>query len=122
MKQVAFFRVDSSYNLGSGHIFRCLNIAEKLKTNYKIKFITNNFKGNYNFLLRDFDIELLENDEYDFDQLKDLDQTVNIIKKFQSKKIIVIDNYFLNFYWQKKIRKFVHKSVLIQDTIKKKLL
>jgi len=33
MKQIIFFRVDSSFNLGSGHIYRCLNIAEKLKSN-----------------------------------------------------------------------------------------
>ena len=119
MKQIIFFRVDSSFNLGSGHIYRCLNIAEKLKSNRKIIFITNNFNRNYNFLLKGYNIEFLENSEHNFNLSKDLDQTINIINKFKSNKILIIDNYLLNFYWQKKIRKHVDKSVLIQDVIKK---
>ena len=43
------FRADASIKIGSGHIIRCLTLAEELKkTGAEIKFISRAHEGNLN--------------------------------------------------------------------------
>lgn len=42
-----FFRVDSSLMIGTGHVMRCLTLADQLrKKNFQIEFICRNLEGN----------------------------------------------------------------------------
>ena len=46
------FRVDSSHEIGNGHLIRCIAIAQRLKKlKYSINFICSNFDGNQNKLI-----------------------------------------------------------------------
>ena len=45
------FRVDSSYKIGTGHIYRCLNLAKNLKSE-EVIFFCKNLKGNINSLIK----------------------------------------------------------------------
>ena len=48
------FRVDSSTQIGSGHLMRCLTLANQLKSKAEILFISRNLVGNLNHLITGF--------------------------------------------------------------------
>ena len=58
------FRADASSIIGSGHIIRCLNLAEELKKNgADITFISRAHKGNLNELISQKKLKLLHYQE-----------------------------------------------------------
>jgi len=114
-----FFRLDSSYKIGSGHLIRCLRIAESIPKKYKIYFITNKFIGNFNSLIKKYNILYLENKESKQNQIQDYRQTKLLLQKIKGKKILFLDHYKLNVLWQKNISNLVNKLIIIQDVIKK---
>lgn len=116
--KVLIFKVASSKIIGSGHIYRCLKIAERIKIK-KIYFFTNNFKGNFNFLIKNFKIFILNNNENNFNINLDLDETITYLKSIDEEKIFIVDNYFHNLNYQKKISKYVDKLIIIDDYLKK---
>ena len=111
------FRVDSSNTIGAGHITRCLRLAEELK--YKsnnIIFISKNIEGNFNKLVKKKKFKLILIKK----RLKnDLKFTKNICYKFKI-NLLVIDNYKLGSYWEKKIKQHVDKTVVLDDFTNKK--
>ena len=85
------FRVDSSDIIGTGHVYRCLNLAYQYKE-HNISFICKNHNYNLNSKIAEnykvYEL-LLENDEninLDINtwlgesQIDDLNKTINIIK------------------------------------------
>ena len=114
IKTNIIFKVTSSSIIGSGHIMRVLKICRKLE-NKNILFITNNFKGNFNYFLSKYDFKILKNSEKNFDSKKDFIDTKNILCNLNGKKILIVDNYFNTLLWQKKIYKLVDKLVVIND-------
>ncbi len=114
-----FFRIDSSYKIGSGHLIRCLRIAESLSKKNKIYFITNKFAGNFNSLIIKYNILYLKNKESKQNQIQDYKQTKLLLQKIKGKKILFLDHYKLNVLWQKNISTLVNKLIVIQDEIKK---
>ena len=58
------FRTDASQIIGSGHVMRCLTLAEKLRDRGDVvKFISREHKGNLNELIRSrgFEVSSLRN-------------------------------------------------------------
>ena len=118
MNKIYIFKISSSKRIGSGHILRALKIASELN-NKKVFFLTNNFSGNFNKLIKEYNYKILKNSENKFDQKKDLKETVNELKKIKGKKILIIDNYLNNLTWQKSISNYVDKVVIINDYFNK---
>ena len=117
-KKVTYiFKVMSSNNIGSGHIYRCLKLARKLK-NDKVIFLSNKFNGNFNHLLKNYKSFKLINNEFKFSKSVDFNDTVNILKKISGKKVLIVDNYLNNSAWQKQISKYVDNLVVINDDLK----
>src|SRR3546814_14592075 len=61
----AIFRVDASIVIGSGHVMRCLTLADELKTRgWQCRFICRDHAGNLNALIRQcgFDVDELPGD------------------------------------------------------------
>ena len=53
------FRVDASLEIGSGHVMRCLTLADILRENgANIQFITRKYKGNliHNIISKGFSV------------------------------------------------------------------
>lgn len=97
--------------LGFGHIYRCINLADSLKHN-NIHFLVEDFGNAANTLRKNkySKIHLLEND---IDSKSDIEESIKYLK---SKKIdiLIIDRYKISKKYVSHLKKFV-KTVIITD-------
>lgn len=116
-----FFRVDSGNHIGSGHLMRCLHLANSFfKLGYEIHFITKSHAGSIQHLIPDFftthlikegvvkeELSNEKNPQYQLwlgeDWQSDLER-VNLILSQHSPNLIVIDHYSINSDYEKKIK------------------
>tara|TARA_B100000378_G_scaffold32530_1_gene24359 strand:+ start:709 stop:1770 length:1062 start_codon:yes stop_codon:yes gene_type:complete len=127
MTRDLFIRVDSSIDIGSGQITRCLILANEMKQFFdQIIFITKNFNGNAiklitkngfkkEIIFSNADISDTDNEkilDYEFDAY----ETLKIIKKHtKSEKWILVDHYRLDSKWELIINNFSDKLLVIDD-------
>jgi UDP-2,4-diacetamido-2,4,6-trideoxy-beta-L-altropyranose hydrolase len=134
-------RTDASNMIGTGHVMRCLTLAEQLmKANAqtKITFISRDFPGNLSELIKSkgFDVKLLEfseegkrqyaamlpNDDYakwlgvkskqDAQEVLDVITILNLNTKID---LLIIDHYALDLKWERLLRPKVEKIMVIDD-------
>ena len=112
------FRVDSSKDIGIGHISRCLKLANSFK-NKKIYFVTKKLEGSANFLLnKNFKILFIESKNEKDDAKKFLKILKYKIKFDNTKDFVIMDNYSLENTWEKIIKKNSIKLITIDDRIR----
>jgi UDP-2,4-diacetamido-2,4,6-trideoxy-beta-L-altropyranose hydrolase len=130
-----FFRVDASSKIGSGHVMRCLNLANQLKKKgANCKFICRNLKDNliekikknnyeitalpapkqYNKNLFSYKINSAYFNYLGVNWKDDAQQTINALKK---EKIdwLIVDHYGIDRRWEKKLKSYVKKIMVIDD-------
>ncbi len=106
------FRADSSSTIGTGHIMRDLVLASQYK-NANVTFAVQNLKGNINHKILEagYKIELLNSNK-----IKEL---IKLIRRL-SIELIVIDNYKINYKFEKKIKRKTNVQILaLDDTYEK---
>jgi len=111
------FRVDSSNLIGAGHIRRCIKLANDLRCkSKKIYFITKNLNGNFNKLIdkKKFKKILIKNTTSKNKLRSDWNSTRYICKKFKI-NILIVDSYEFGITWERKIKDYVDKLVVIED-------
>lgn len=113
------FCPEFSRETGIGHLSRCTNLALQLKKRgAEIIFITkkNNDLKLLNKIEKNFKIKKYKNDSI-LGNKKNLELLANKIKSIKncSKSTLVIDNYEINYSWEKKIKKYVKKIFIIDD-------
>tara|TARA_B100001123_G_C15344266_1_gene1036290 strand:+ start:344 stop:1348 length:1005 start_codon:yes stop_codon:yes gene_type:complete len=118
------FRADSSKIIGSGHIQRCLNLADNFSSfGIKSFFLCSNFSGNLNYLIKTkyqkkiIPPKLKFNENYRSTSTSVLQADAKLTIKYAKKikaKFIVLDSFLLNHIWQSKIIK-LFKLVFIDD-------
>ena len=122
-----FIRVDSDAEIGSGHAMRCLSLAQTLKKrNFELCFISKKTKGNISkiFMDKGFAVYYIQG-KYSKSKKKgiiknDAAQTAKIIIKDQTESPwILVDHYGLDFAWEKSLRKYVNKIIVIDDLARK---
>jgi len=126
----AVFRVDSSLEIGTGHLMRCLTLAECLKNNgIEISFICRKNPGN----LRDkilkkkfnlFELESPTKAKYDdklyhskwlsVTQREDANQCRQILEKIKP-DWLVVDHYALDHEWESDLRYLCTNIMVIDD-------
>ena len=133
----ALFRVDASLEIGIGHVMRCLTLAQVLKENgVNVEFICRKHKGNlidkiYANGFTVHELELLKEIKVDnilthsswlgVTQKQDADDCIDILKaeKFDW---FIVDHYALDEQWQKRLKPYYEKLMVIDDLADRKHL
>ena len=129
------FRVDASLQIGTGHVMRCLTLAKMLKENGKsVEFICRKHKGNLidriasdGFKVNRLelpknsctDVKLAHFHWLGVTQRQDADDCIDILKAEKTDWLIV-DNYALDEEWQKKLKPYYEKLMVIDDLADRK--
>ena len=129
------FRVDSSHQMGTGHVMRCLVLADLFKKNgTKVEFICRSHKGNSidRIISNDFKVyelaapknnELEASSQYSqwlgVKQKKDADDCVDLIK-LEKVNWVIVDHYGIDEQWHKHIKPYCEKLMVIDDLADRK--
>ena len=126
----AVFRADSSTVIGSGHLMRCLTLAERMRKekNAEVHFISRNLEGNLHGKIKDagFTLHVLPRHTFNEDlkgyaawltvpQKLDAAETKDILQVFGKFDRLVVDNYALDITWEQEMRPFVDEIFVIDD-------
>lgn len=125
-------RVDSSLEMGSGHLMRCLTLADALRENgAEVSFVCRELPGNFSAYLEEkgFEVQRLPYDKslsgdiekslkhsawLGADWETDALQTVEILTGEQADWLIV-DHYAIDYRWEVKLRLYTKKIMVIDD-------
>lgn len=130
MKSVAI-RVDSSQVMGSGHLMRCLTLAERLRCEgTDVRFICRDLVGNPAHLAREkgFALELLPRREENsaltgytawltVSQETDATETIAALERAGRAFLdrLIIDHYAIDEVWEKHLRPYTKEIFVIDD-------
>ena len=127
------FRTDSSMDIGTGHVMRCLTLAEALHNKgAKVSFICRDLRGNLNDFVerKGFTLYRLLNSAKQFrhdeqniahaqrlgvDWQTDAEQTKSILAENGYVDWLIIDNYSLGKNWETRMRPYVKGLMVIDD-------
>jgi UDP-2,4-diacetamido-2,4,6-trideoxy-beta-L-altropyranose hydrolase len=109
-----FIRCDSSTDIGSGHVMRCLNLALSLKNEGATAiFICQNLVGNVSSRIRDAGFEVIfipttTNYGFHLNEIIDAEETHKIINRLsnckKNKPLLIADHYGIGIEWQNYIK------------------
>jgi UDP-2,4-diacetamido-2,4,6-trideoxy-beta-L-altropyranose hydrolase len=125
-------RTDSSVQIGTGHVVRCLTLAKSLQDRgAKVWFISRELKGNLFRMIREAGINLVVlppaseiNGELagnrhahwlEVRQEQDSDETLRAILEIGEVNWLVVDHYGLDKRWESQLRPHVEKLFVIDD-------
>ena len=125
-----FIRVAASYEIGNGHVIRCLTLANYLRDyNHIISFISLNLAGNLANLIKKSGFETyiinssynvqLERELSKSEQKEDAQKTSEICEN-NLPDLIVVDHYGLGIEWEKSIKVNNAKILVIDDLANRK--
>ena len=117
MSKKIIFRCDSSNEIGTGHVKRCINLADELYLrDCEIIFLVLNLKGNINHQIPAY-FKIIEINEIASNQENDAINFITQLKSHHIDKIdiAIIDNYSLDLIWEEKFK----EEALRQNLIKK---
>ena len=129
MKKNFFIRVDGSSDIGTGHIIRCLAIAEILKNTFdKITFLTKSSAGTLINIIKNkgFDVIILKSDNVSsVENTSNFDIEIKIIKThLKSSKndlnFLLIDHYELDINYESNLRDTFKRIFVIDDLANRK--
>lgn len=124
-----YIRVDSSIQLGSGHVMRCLTLAHELQENGgEIVFLCRNLVGNLSSLVEQngFTVYLLpevnskmgvDNPELLYSQWQEdfMVTSKAIRERAIVPDLLVVDHYALDERWENAIKAYVRRVMVIDD-------
>lgn len=128
------FRVDSSFEIGTGHVMRCLTLATALKEKgHECIFISRNHAGNLisHIKQKGFIVYSLNQDDKDFVAIDEYQRWVGVPEQLDAEQVVnlivdmnidccIVDHYGLSAIWENIIRLSVAKIVVIDDLANRK--
>lgn len=126
-----FFRLDSSHEIGIGHLKRCLLLAIYLRNNgFESYFVCRNYPGNFSKLILDagFKVfQLPENKIFSSDILYerwlgdtftvDSCEFINAAQSVGNIDLVIVDHYGIDSQWHKEIRNALNCKILVIDDL-----
>lgn len=119
------FRVDASIIIGTGHVMRCITLADLMREkSAQVFFVCASLEGNLNDLIMKKGYRLFSFSTIDFysteintwDWQSDAVTTFDVI---HSEKVVVdwliIDHYGLDHRWEQKLQEYSKKIMVIDD-------
>lgn len=129
-----FIRVDSSINMGTGHLMRCLTLADSLqKKGGVVSFICRLLPGNICHVIEKKGYKLYRlpytssecsdrlklsphENWLDVEWWTDVNETIAVLQNTgQFVDWLVVDHYSLDYNWEKSVRPYVQKIMVIDD-------
>jgi UDP-2,4-diacetamido-2,4,6-trideoxy-beta-L-altropyranose hydrolase len=115
-----YIRADSSVQIGSGHVMRCLTLADTLREKgASISFICRELPGNLcNHIERKgYQVHRLPREDAgeNFHAEIDAKETEIILKKETTAQWLIVDHYALDHQWETRMRPLVSKIMVIDD-------
>lgn len=108
----AIIRTDFNYQIGFGHIFRCLSLANIIKEFYECHFIFTKTSIELTQKVNELTIFTLHH----FNNLKNTEDDVSFINSFsKTGDIIIIDSYSIDNKYLAKIKKNGVRTISIND-------
>lgn len=129
-KMKVAIRVDSSTTIGSGHLMRCLTLAERMRKekNAEVHFISRDLEGNLHEKVKEagFDLHVLpwhpinKNLEgytgwLTVPQDVDREETKDVLQEIGKVDRLVVDSYALDFQWEREMRSSADEIFVIDD-------
>jgi len=126
------FRADASLDIGTGHIMRCLSLAEGLRNaGSNVEFICRQHEGNLikhiesnGFRVHKLPLLQVKNTQTDSNttytrwlgasQAEDAYDCINILKA-RSTKLLIVDHYAIDKDWHYKLVKYCDRIMVIDD-------
>ena len=122
-------RTDSSNLIGSGHLMRCLTLAQRYrKDGHKVIFICRDLTGNLSCLVQQngFKLILLSTEIVTAEltgyakwltvsQEHDAANTIAVVKQVDKVDRLVVDSYAIDCIWEKLLRSYVGEIMVIDD-------
>ena len=130
MNTAVVIRVDSSSQIGSGHLMRCLTLAGRLCGGADVPFICRDIDGNLSRLVSEqgYDLILLPRAERDdtltgyaawltVPQEHDAADTIAAMAAHGLSHVdmLVVDSYAIDITWEKRLRTMASKIFVIDD-------
>lgn len=127
---VIVFRVDSSQQIGSGHVMRCLTLAERFRSKRKAEviFLMRDLDGNLIDLVKkqEYKVNVLPRSAHDYDlsgyeawltvpQELDAEQSISCLSGMGIVDLLVVDSYAIDILWENKLRPYSKKIMAIDD-------
>ncbi len=115
-------RADSSVELGSGHIMRCLTLAEELnQQGAELSFICQDLAGNLAALIeqKGFQVQLMPAMK-SFDAEQDALRSLTILESLGNCDWLIVDHYSIAENWESQMRPYVKKILVIDDLADRK--
>ena len=104
------FKVSANNTVGLGHLIRCIKIAKHIKKKYNLIFLVEkNFNINLKKYIK-FEFKIIES-KFHNKNIKLLEKEINA----NNIHTLIVDDYNFNYTYQKKIRKKLHKLIIIDD-------
>lgn len=112
------FRVDASSQIGSGHVMRCLTLANQLKeVGATCTFISRELKGNLIRFVKSQGFEVLSLNESKVEQEMDAHETMQVLDE---PDLLVVDHYRIDVAWENMLKPHVKKLMVIDDLANRK--
>lgn len=113
------FRVDASVLIGTGHLMRCLTLAEALhESGVQVCFVSRGCDGDLGKTLKKkaMSVVLLPelNGSPQSQPVRDSEQTVEVLNG-EKPDWLVVDHYALDLDWEQRLRPHVGKMMVIDD-------